>query len=80
VQRDPAALATALGRLAALLQEADMAATDVFAELQRVHEPAWPEALAPLADAMGQLDFDRALQACQGLQRHIAGLPVGAPS
>ena len=71
--RDTAALTAALEALAPLLAGADMAATDLFADLQAAHEDAWGPALQPLADAMAQLDFGAALSACVALRERLAG-------
>ncbi|MBI5256657.1 MAG: PAS domain S-box protein [Burkholderiales bacterium] len=66
---DPALLRRLLTGLARLLRDTDMAATDAFAELQRAHGPGGPAALAALAEAMSQLDFDAALRHCATLER-----------
>jgi PAS domain S-box-containing protein len=71
--RDATALMAALGALAPMLAGADMAATDLFADLQAAHEDAWGPALQPLADSMAQLDFGAALSACVALQERLAG-------
>ena len=65
--RNPTALVAALATLAPLLAGADMAATDVFADIQAVHEDTWGAELQPLADAMARLDFEAALSACDAL-------------
>nr|WP_246312352.1 CHASE domain-containing protein [Aquabacterium terrae] len=65
--RDAAALLARLRPLAALLRESDMAATDVFAELQRQLRRGWETELEPLGAAMASLDFDAALRACDQL-------------
>jgi two-component system, sensor histidine kinase and response regulator len=65
--RDARALGTALDALAPLLAQADMAATDLFADLQAAHDEAWGAELQPLADAMAALDFDAALAGCTAL-------------
>jgi PAS domain S-box-containing protein len=70
--RDPVALMALLEALAPLLAGADMAATDLFADLQAAHEEAWGPALQPLADAMARLDFEAALTACQALRERLA--------
>ena len=67
--RDGQALRQQLEPLAALLRDTDMAATDLFAELQQAHEPAWQQELQPLAEAMAALDFGAALLACEKLVR-----------
>ena len=75
VPRDAGALAAALAALAPLLSQADMAATDLFAELQAAHDPAWGAELQPLADAMAALDFDAALAAAEALSAALGGGP-----
>jgi PAS domain S-box-containing protein len=50
-----------------LLQRSDMAAMDVFTEIQSAHGPALGSALTPLEEAMGQLDFQEATIQCQRL-------------
>jgi ribosomal 50S subunit-associated protein YjgA (DUF615 family) len=69
--RDAQALRRQLQPLAALLRDTDMAATDVFAELQQAHEPGWQDELQPLADAMAALDFAAALVACESLVQDL---------
>jgi hypothetical protein len=69
--RDARALGTALDALALLLTQADMAATDLFADLQAAHDEAWGTELQPLADAMAGLDFDAALAACTALSADL---------
>jgi signal transduction histidine kinase/CheY-like chemotaxis protein len=62
---DAAASKAALLALASQLQNADMAATDAFAELQQRFGPAVGQPLRALEDAIGALDFERALHACR---------------
>ncbi len=74
--QDGAALLRRLPPLVALLREHDMAATDLHLELMQAHEAAWGPALQPLAEAMAQLDFDRALAACEQLAGRLAQAQV----
>jgi PAS domain S-box-containing protein len=70
--RDPAALEAALKALEGLLAEADMAATDMFADLFAAHEAAWHDELQPVGQAIAQLDFDMALRACGALREQLS--------
>jgi PAS domain S-box-containing protein len=70
--RDPAALREALGPLARLLAGSDMASTDVFADLLVEHEAGWQDELQAVGEAIAQLDFDAALQACNALQQRLS--------
>ncbi len=63
----PVLLHATLTRLAALLAESDMQATEVVATLQQqAAGRAWPD-LAALDDAVAGLDFERAAALCQRL-------------
>ena len=70
---DANALSPALRALALLLDNGDMAATDTMAALQRDFGGALGDRLQPLDDAVGALDFERALQLCHEL---IEGQPA----
>ena len=61
---DAGALVASLGVIAEQLRNADMAATDAMADLLRGLDGATGTQLQPLDDAIGALDFDRALQLC----------------
>jgi PAS domain S-box-containing protein len=50
-----------------LLERSDMAAMDLFHDIQAAHGPALGEALTPLDEAIGQLDFQQAITQCQHL-------------
>jgi hypothetical protein len=60
-------LDAALQALAAQLRQADMAATDAMDTLLRQFGGALGTRLAPLDEAIGRLDFERALQLCLDL-------------
>ncbi|MDP1901016.1 MAG: CHASE domain-containing protein [Rubrivivax sp.] len=64
---DTTALRAALQALAGQLREADMAATEAVVALQRQFGAAGLAQLQALDDAVGALDFERALALCQGL-------------
>jgi HPt (histidine-containing phosphotransfer) domain-containing protein len=68
---DPAALRQQLQMLAPLLADADMAATDLYADLISDHEALWAEALRPLGEAISALDFEAALVACHHLLQQL---------
>ena len=70
---DQAALLAALRAMAGHLQNADMAATDAMAELQRRYGAALGERLRHLDDAVSGLDFERAATLCDEL---IMALPA----
>jgi hypothetical protein len=78
--RDSAALRRHLQSLAALLQASDMAATDVLATLQAGSGSAWAAELAPLADAMMALDFERAARLCAELDAALDPAPQTPPA
>jgi len=63
----------ALSALAGQLRNADMAATDAMAELRRRCGPDFASKLAPLQEAIGNLEFELALQICNEL---IEGQPA----
>nr|WP_316641398.1 CHASE domain-containing protein [uncultured Roseateles sp.] len=69
---DRAGLLHELGRLAALLADDDMAATDQFAALQQAHESHWADALAALGESVAALDFAQARLDCQALIRSVS--------
>jgi PAS domain S-box-containing protein len=66
--RDAGALAGELQVLDALLADADMAATDAFADIQARHEEAWGAELQALGEALALLDFEAARAACHQLR------------
>jgi HPt (histidine-containing phosphotransfer) domain-containing protein len=70
---DNAALRAALLSMAGQLQNADMAATDAMAELQRVYGATIGDRLQSLDEAIGALDFERAAALCDTL---IEALPA----
>jgi PAS domain S-box-containing protein len=70
--RDPSALEAALKPLEGLLAVADMAATDMFANLLAEHEAVWQDELQPVGEAIAQLDFDMALRACSALREQLS--------
>jgi HPt (histidine-containing phosphotransfer) domain-containing protein len=78
--RDAAALRQHLRPLIALLQASDMAATDVLATLQAGPGSAWSGELAPLADAMTALDFERAAQLCAQLETALDSSAANPPA
>ena len=74
-ERDAAGLKARLARLAQLLAESDMAATDCFADLQVAHEAHWPDELQALGEAIAELDFGQALKECDQLARRLDAQP-----
>jgi CheY-like chemotaxis protein len=64
---NPQILRAALGPLAALLRDCDMAATDAMSALRRDLHGHLRESLQPMDDAISELDFDRALHLCEEL-------------
>jgi two-component system, sensor histidine kinase and response regulator len=68
---DVAALLSQLRTLAEHLQEADMAATDAMAQLQRRFGAALKGRLQGLAEAVDALDFERALQLCRQMMEQL---------
>jgi len=64
---DTDAVLTLLRTITRHLQNADMAATDTMADLQRQFGGALGEQLQPMDEAIGALDFDRALRLCNAL-------------
>jgi hypothetical protein len=70
--RDPSALEAALKPLERLLAAADMAATDLYADLLAEHEGVWQDELQPVGEAIAQLDFDTALRACGALREQLS--------
>ncbi|MES2887981.1 MAG: PAS domain S-box protein [Pseudomonadota bacterium] len=64
---DLAALRAQLHQLTALLGEGDMAAMDVFAQLEAIHGNLLGDCLQALDQAMSALDFGQALSLCQTL-------------
>jgi CheY-like chemotaxis protein len=64
---DPAAFQAGLQALAGQLRQADMAATDTIETLQRRFGTALGPRLQALDDAIGTLDFERALRLCDQL-------------
>ena len=69
---DDGALRQQLEALSALLADADMAATDHFAEMHASHEMRWADEMLPLAQAIAALDFERALAECRKLSQRLA--------
>lgn len=69
---DSHALGDALRALAEQLRNADMAATDASIELQRQFGAALGQPLQSLGEAVGELDFERALRDCEGLIKQLA--------
>jgi HPt (histidine-containing phosphotransfer) domain-containing protein len=63
----PAAWHRALGELAVLLENSDMRATDLMATLQQQDGRGLGPELQALDDAVGALDFERALPLCRDL-------------
>jgi hypothetical protein len=76
---DRAEFQAALHALAEQLRQADMAATDAMEALQRHFGGALGEALHPLDDAIGALDFELALQLCLRLSRTAAAQDDDSP-
>jgi two-component system sensor histidine kinase/response regulator len=74
--RDAGALAGELQALDALLADADMAATDAFADIQARHEEAWGTELQALGEALALLDFEAARAACHQLRDALEGHAV----
>ena len=64
---DPATLRQALGELATLLENSDMQATERMLALRQQAGGAMAAALAELDDAVGTLDFERAVPLCRQL-------------
>ena len=64
---DPQILLAALGPLAALLRDCDMAATDAMSALKSDLHGRFRDSLQPMDDAISELDFDRALHLCEEL-------------
>jgi CheY-like chemotaxis protein len=64
---DPQILRNALGPLAALLRDCDMAATDAMSALKSDLHGRLRDSLQPMDDAISELDFDRALHLCEEL-------------
>ncbi len=64
----PAAWHRALGELAVLLENSDMRATDLMATLRQQAGRRLGPALQALDDAVGALDFERALRLCRELR------------
>ena len=64
---DGTALVTILRAMAEQLQNADMAATDTMAEMQRRFGGALGDQLQPIDGAIGALDFESALRLCKKL-------------
>ena len=74
---DTAPLQTALRTLAAHLRNADMAATDTMVKLQKQYGADLGHRLWPLDEAIGALDFARALVLCKQLSDQLtAGVPA----
>ena len=69
---DADALQTELHSIAEQLRNADMAATDAMAALQRRFGVSIGSLLQPLDEAIGELDFERALSLCNDLIHHGA--------
>ena len=74
--RDATALQAPLQALAGLLQACDMAATDALTALLAGPGRAWASELAPLADAVSALDFERAAQLCSEFSAHLSAPAV----
>ncbi len=66
---DAQALHAALQAMATQLRDADMAATDAMGDIKRRFGAALGAPLASIDEAIGALDFERALQLCQGLMK-----------
>ena len=64
---DADAVLTALRRMTVHLRNADMAATDAMTELLRTFGDTLGAQLAAMDDAIGTLDFERALRLCDDL-------------
>ena len=64
---NPAKFKQDCAELAALLQQSDMKALDVFETLRQAHGKAMSEQLSELGHAISVLDFDAALLACEQL-------------
>jgi HPt (histidine-containing phosphotransfer) domain-containing protein len=64
---DPAAFRRGLADLLGLLHAADMRATEVIDEVQALAPAEAGDALGPLQQAVGELDFERSAQLCQRL-------------
>ncbi|MEO5695998.1 MAG: response regulator, partial [Burkholderiaceae bacterium] len=64
---DRAVVCAALRAMAVQLQNADMAATDAMRDLQRDFGAVLGAPLAAMDDAVGALDFERALRLCHDL-------------
>jgi PAS domain S-box-containing protein len=62
-----------LDQLAALLRESDMAAMDLYAQIDDAHGGRLGERGQPLDAAMSALDFERALAHCQELSGALGG-------
>ena len=78
---DTHALQTLLRAMAGQLRNADMAATDAMAELQRQFGAALGEQLRPMDEAIDALDFERALSLCNALANEwINELADGQPA
>ena len=66
---DTRALHAALRAMADQLRDADMAATDTMEHLKRRFGAAAGAPLGPIAEAIGALEFERALQLCEHLMK-----------
>ena len=78
---DTHALQTLLQAMAGQLRNADMAATDAMAELQRQFGDTLGEQLQPMNEAIEALDFERALGLCNALaDERINELTGGQPA
>jgi CheY-like chemotaxis protein len=74
---DTDAVLTRLRSITRQLRNADMAATDAMADLRRHFGGALGEQLQPMDEAIGALDFDRALRLCNTL---IDNMTEGQPA
>ena len=70
-EADLPALRRSLDELAGLLRGADMGALDAYERLREAHGAHLGDALQPLDEALGGLDFDQALAQCQALQQRF---------
>ncbi len=68
---DTQALGAALAALGELLDNYDMAATDAMEQLRQQFGPALGQALQPLDDALGRLDFAAAAQQSAQLHQEV---------